>query len=75
MTGWIDAWRLTTVMKVRVDLDRCDSQGLCTSSCPEVFSFDDHNKLLLLQENLPEQLIVRAAAAARACPTRAITIE
>jgi len=43
---------------------------------PEVFDLDeDLGKVLLLQENPPEELRAKTESAARGCPAKAILVE
>lgn len=42
-------------MKVQVDLDTCDGNGVCMSICHEVFDVREDG-LHVLQEQPPEQL-------------------
>jgi ferredoxin len=62
------------LMKVQVDFDKCDSNGLCEALAPEVFWLDDNDYLQLHKDDVApdEEAHVRRAAAA--CPTQAITL-
>jgi ferredoxin len=62
-------------MRILVDWDRCDGNGICAVEAPEVFHLDDDDELTLLQEHPAEDLRSTAVAAAASCPKRAITIE
>ncbi len=62
-------------MRVVVDFDVCQSNGICEGLAPEVFEVRDDGYLYVLQENPDESLRTKAEAAARACPVQAITIE
>jgi ferredoxin len=62
-------------MKVVVDFDKCNSNAVCQAAAPEIFEVRSDNFLYILQENPPESLRTKAEAAARGCPTKAITIE
>ena len=62
-------------MKITVDFDLCESNGLCEAMAPEVFELDDDDFLQLhAEETTPENLeaVKRAVAA---CPRAAITLE
>ena len=61
-------------MKVQVDYDLCESNGLCEALAPEVFWLDDNDDLQLHQEEVgpDEEAHVRRAVAA--CPTQAISL-
>ena len=62
-------------MRVVVDYDRCESNGLCMEAAPEVFEVRDDDFLYLLQENPPEELRSKVEEAVRRCPKQAISIE
>jgi ferredoxin len=62
-------------MRVVVDFDRCESNGLCMAAAPEVFEVRDDDFLYVLDENPPENLRAKVEEAARACPKQAIAIE
>jgi ferredoxin len=61
-------------MKVLVDLDTCDGNGVCMSICHEVFDIRDDG-LHLLQDDPPEELRDKLIGAEVSCPTRAITVK
>jgi ferredoxin len=62
-------------MKVVVDFDTCDGNGVCMSICPEVFEVKDDGYLYLLQEEPGEELRNQLKGAEQSCPTQAIVIE
>lgn len=62
-------------MKVIVDFDKCQSNALCMEAAPEVFEVRDDGFLYVLAEEPAEELRDKVAAAARVCPTGAITVE
>ncbi|ADB32962.1 protein of unknown function DUF1271 [Kribbella flavida DSM 17836] len=60
-------------MRVEVDLAVCENHGQCVFAAPEVFAFDDDERLTYVAEPAAElSTAVRAAAAS--CPVRAITL-
>lgn len=61
-------------MKVVVDLDTCDGNGVCMSICHEVFDVREDG-LHVLQEQPPELLRDKLIGAEVSCPTRAITVK
>ena len=61
--------------RVSLDLDLCQSHGVCASEAPEVFRVDGLGKSQLLNPTPPASLSTKVEAAARYCPTRAIRIE
>lgn len=60
-------------MKAKVDPDLCIACGLCISTCPEVFDWDDE-KAKAINEDVPENYESCAQEAADGCPTSAIEI-
>lgn len=61
-------------MKVSVDLDTCDGNGVCMSICHEVFDVDEHG-LHVQQDNLRPELRDKLIGAEVSCPTQAIVVE
>lgn len=62
-------------MKAIVDQDTCISCGLCTSTCPEVFSFNDDDKAQAIEDDIPEEYQNEAKEARDGCPVDAIDIK
>ena len=61
-------------MKIKVDFDLCESNGLCESLAPQVFELDDDDFLQLHKEEIgpdDEDAVRRAVAA---CPRAAISL-
>jgi ferredoxin len=61
-------------VQVEVDFSCCESHGECAMTAPEVFELDDNDELQILLPNPPERLRADVEAAARTCPTQAITL-
>ena len=61
-------------MRIVVDVDRCDSNGLCTAVAPELFELDDDESLRFAAEPLERAQWRIAENAAQACPKLAITL-
>ena len=61
-------------MKVSVDLDTCDGNGVCMSICHEVFDVREDG-LHVLQSEAPDELRQQLLGAEVSCPTQAITVE
>ncbi len=61
-------------MKIVVDFDRCDSNGVCCGLAPEVFELDDQNFLLIKQEEPGPELRELLEECVRSCPTSAISL-
>ena len=62
-------------VKVVVDFDTCDGNGVCMSICPEVFEVKDDGFLYLLQDEPGEELRDKVEGSVVSCPTQAITVE
>jgi ferredoxin len=61
-------------MKVAVDLDTCDGNGVCMSICHEVFDVREDG-LHVLQDAPGDELREQLKGAEVSCPTQAITIK
>jgi delta14-sterol reductase len=61
-------------MRITIDTDLCQGHAVCMGEAPDVFQVGDDGKLTLLTEQPPERLRDQVHAAAKYCPTRAITI-
>ena len=61
-------------MKVKVDFDLCESNGVCEGLAPHIFELDDNDYLILKKEEIgPEDVdIVRRAVFS--CPRVAIAL-
>ena len=62
-------------MRIVVEYDLCESNGLCEEAAPELFRLNDDDNLDVLNENPPEELRAKAEEAVRRCPKQAIRIE
>ena len=62
-------------MKIVVDFDKCDSNGVCCGVAPDLFELDDQNFLVIKQEEPGEDQRASLEEAVRGCPTEAISIE
>lgn len=61
-------------MRVAADLDACQGYLNCLTEAPDLFDVDDDGKVVVLDVEPPESQRVRAQAAVRACPARALTL-
>ena len=61
-------------MKVQVDFDKCKSNAVCMRAAPRVFEVRDDGFLYILQEEPDAEHHKRVRAAAKGCPTGAITL-
>ncbi|HCC08194.1 MAG TPA: ferredoxin [Clostridiales bacterium] len=62
-------------MRGNVDKDLCISCGLCPDVCPEIFRFDDDEKAVAEDIEIPEDITDSAKEAEEGCPTSAITVK
>ncbi len=62
-------------MKIVVDFDKCDSNGVCCGVAPDLFELDDQNFLVIKQEEPGQDQRASLEEAVRGCPTAAISIE
>jgi len=62
-------------MRVVVDFEACESNGMCVIEAPEVFEIRADDFLYVLEEEPGEERRAAVEAAARACPKFAITVE
>lgn len=60
-------------MKVSVDLDTCDGNGVCMSICHEVFDVQEDG-LHVLQAEPQDEFREQLKGAEVSCPTQAITV-
>lgn len=62
-------------LRVLVDYDLCESNGLCVDSAPDVFDLRDDDNLYLLVEPVPAPREAAVRQAAKRCPRQAIRLE
>ena len=62
-------------MRVVVDMNLCEANGLCMGIAPEIFELDDDDELTVLQEHPDESQRTLVEEAVRQCPKQAISIE
>ena len=62
-------------MRIVVEYDLCESNGLCEEAAPELFRLGDDDNLNVLDETPGEELRAKAEEAVRRCPKQAIRIE
>jgi ferredoxin len=62
-------------MKIIPDWDRCESNGVCASIAPEVFSLDDDDNLQIDEAAAPQMNIDTLRQAVAGCPRAALTLE
>ena len=62
-------------MKIVVDWDKCDGNGVCMGINPEVFHLGDDDMLTVLQEEVTPAIESDVREAVRQCPRQAISIK
>lgn len=62
-------------MKIKVDFDLCESNGLCEAMAPEVFELDDDDLLQVHATETDAGNEAEVKRAAAACPRAAILLE
>jgi ferredoxin len=61
-------------MKVTVDHDLCEANGVCASITPEVFDLDDEDHLRILLPQVPARLADLVERAVGSCPKMALRL-
>lgn len=61
-------------MRVSVDFDLCESNGLCEAVAPEVFELDEQDYLVVKTEEVAADQADNVRRAVAACPRTAITL-
>lgn len=63
-------------MKVAVNAGSCHGHQMCAIAAPEIFGSDEiGNAVVLITDEIPQQLVVKARRAEANCPERAIVIK
>lgn len=62
-------------MKIDVDWDLCESNGVCMGIIPEVFQLGDDDMLSVLQEDVTPENEEQVRDAVRQCPRQAIFLK
>lgn len=62
-------------MKIVVDRDLCESNGVCVATAPEVFVFDSEDRLVIVQPTPAPGLRAQVEDAVDGCPRAALSIE
>lgn len=61
-------------MRVSVDRDLCESNGVCVGFVPEVFDLGDDDVLNITNPSPPEELREQVELAVVRCPRQALTL-
>ena len=62
-------------LRVSVDQEICQGNGVCERRAPEVFSLGDDDRASVLEAGPTMDHLDDVRAAARSCPTQAITFD
>lgn len=61
-------------MKILVDFDRCEANGICVREAPEAFRLDEEDRLYVLVEEVTPELRAKVERAVKGCPRVALTL-
>lgn len=61
-------------MKLVVNRDRCEANGVCVRAAPAVFRLDDADQLHVLVDEVPPELLEQVTKAVRTCPKAALAL-
>jgi ferredoxin len=62
-------------MRVAVDRDLCEANGVCAGLAPEVFDLDDEDYLHIRAADVPAALAGAVRSAVASCPKQALRLE
>jgi len=62
-------------VKVIVDRDLCESNGVCEGLVPSVFRINNDDELEILEEHPDESLRAKVQDAVRSCPKQALSLQ
>ncbi|WP_168915271.1 ferredoxin [Microcella flavibacter] len=62
------------MIKIDVDMKKCQHYGQCVFEAPEVFQLDGDDKLQY-QAEAPDEMLADLEAAVDVCPMQAITVQ
>ncbi|MEV0250315.1 ferredoxin [Nocardia sp. NPDC050712] len=61
-------------MKVAVDFDQCEANGICVGFAPDVFELDDEDQLHVLVDDIPADQLEDVKDAVAQCPKAALKL-
>jgi ferredoxin len=61
-------------MKIVVDWERCEANGVCVRVAPEAFNLDEKDQLHVLVEHVTPEQRARMEQAVRDCPRQALSL-
>lgn len=59
-------------MRVTVDVDQCEANGVCVGFAPEVFDLDDEDQLQIQPVDSTPSVVERVTQAVAGCPKNAL---
>ncbi|AHH15365.1 ferredoxin [Nocardia nova] len=62
-------------MKVIVDFDQCEANGICVGIAPDVFELDDEDMLHVVTADVPDDRLADVEQAVAQCPKAALRLE
>jgi ferredoxin len=62
-------------MRVMVDPDLCEANGVCANLVPQVFDLDEEDELHIADGEVPDALAGQVRLAVQSCPKMALRIE
>jgi ferredoxin len=62
-------------MRVTVDPDLCEANGVCANLVPQVFGLDDDDVLHIAAGDVPDDLAGKVRLAVQSCPKMALRLE
>ena len=62
-------------MRIVLDPNLCDGNGLCVNEAPDFFELNDDEELTLLKEEVGPEDAERVRKAVNACPKAALRLE
>ncbi|AII10626.1 ferredoxin [Rhodococcus opacus] len=63
------------MVKLSVDLRRCQGYANCVVASPDVFDLSDEGKVEILQTQIPDDDVPVVEEAVRSCPAAALSME
>ncbi|WP_194817103.1 ferredoxin [Nocardia sp. XZ_19_385] len=61
-------------MKVAVDFDQCEANGICVGFAPDVFELDDEDQLHVQVDDVPADQLEDVKDAVAQCPKAALKL-
>ncbi|HJN51415.1 MAG: ferredoxin [Pseudomonadales bacterium] len=62
-------------MKIEVDWDLCESNGVCVRICPDMFSLDENDNLIIATDSPDDELRDQLEQAVAGCPRQAMRLD